>query len=161
MAVRDLTKTPARASSPPPSPRSENRKLSNFTTPFKVRSYELDGLGHLNHAVFLNWFEQARFDALQSCGWSPAAIAEHGWSVHVARIEVDFRAECHLGEQLTAFTSVDQLRNSSMVLHQELRKFDGTTAAEARVVGVWIGAEGRPIRIPDEIRQALQDRGDE
>lgn len=157
MTVRDLTRTPARRSSPPRMPRSENCKLTNFTTPFKVRSYELDGLGHLNHAVFLNWFEQARFDALESRGWSPAALAERGWSVHVVRIEVDYRAECRLGERLTALTTVERLRNSSMILHQELRKADGEPAAEARVIAVWIGREGRPIRIPDEIRQALQE----
>ncbi len=28
-----------------------------FESRFRVRSYELDGFAHLNHAVFLNWFE--------------------------------------------------------------------------------------------------------
>ncbi|MSR36396.1 MAG: hypothetical protein EXR95_07100 [Gemmatimonadetes bacterium] len=41
-----------------------------FESRFKVRSYELDGFAHMNHAVFLNWFEQARFgDELVVRSW--------------------------------------------------------------------------------------------
>jgi acyl-CoA thioesterase FadM len=31
--------------------------------------------------------------------------------------------------------------------------------AHARVVLVWVGPSGRPIRIPDEVREALQGTG--
>ncbi len=129
--------------------------MSEYTTFFEVRSYELDGLGHLNHAVFLNYFEQARFDALSAGGLTPAHLVEQGWSVHVVRIEVDFRRECRQGDRLAARTRVEQFRNSSMIIGQVLEKDDGELAAEARVTAVWIGREGRPIRIPPEVRSAL------
>jgi acyl-CoA thioesterase FadM len=34
---------------------------------------------------------------------------------------------------------------------------DSTLVAEARVVAVWIGADGRPTRIPDEVRDEFID----
>lgn len=175
----------------------------SFLSPFRVRSYELDGLGHLNHAVFLNYLEQARFDALEASGLPPAELRERGWAVHVARVEVDYRRECRFGDRLVARTRVEEFRNTSMRLRQDLHRFppperpgsggmpgagnprggpgaghpdellaggparvgeagagealaEGELAVEARVVAVWIGPDGRPMRIPPAAREALE-----
>lgn len=123
---------------------------------FRVRSYELDALGHLNHAVFLNYFEQARFDTLESVGISADQLHGEGWGVHVVRIEVDYRRECHQGEVLQARTWLESLRNTSMVLRQVLAKEpSGEVAAEARVVAVWVRSGSGPMRIPGPVREAL------
>ena len=45
-----------------------------FESRFRVRSYELDGFQHLNHTVFLSWFEQARFDAFEQGGFPAAKL---------------------------------------------------------------------------------------
>jgi YbgC/YbaW family acyl-CoA thioester hydrolase len=124
---------------------------------FRVRSYELDGLGHLNHAVFLSYFEQARFDALEGAGVSPRMMREEGWGVMVVRVEVDFRRELRQGEWVRIRTGVESMRNSSMVLTQVMEKeATGETSAEARVVAVWVRLGGGPIRIPAPVREALR-----
>ncbi len=135
--------------------------LPEFVT--QVRSYELDALGHANHAVYLNWLEQARWDALDAAGLPAAEILRRGWGIHVVRIEVDYRAECRLGDGIRIETGVEQLRNSSMVLGQRLFRstpgahgHDEALAAEARVVAVWIGTNGRPMRIPEPVRTSFQ-----
>ncbi len=170
-----------------------------FVAPFRVRSYELDGLGHLNHAVYLNYLEQARFDALAAGGFPIESMEKRGWGVHVVRIEIDYRRECRLGDRLIARTFVEDFRNTSMTIHQALFRFRsessspappgqlpptaenappgsvpellrpmrlddavgldlnaGELAAEARVVAVWVGSDGKPIRIPGEVREALR-----
>ncbi len=130
-----------------------------FTT--RARSYELDALGHVNHAVYLNWLEQARWDALDDAGFPAAGILEKGWGIHVVRIEVDYRAEIRLGDPVRIVTGVESMRNSSMVLRQRMERHGpsdpegGTHAGDARVVAVWIGENGRPMRIPDEVRTRL------
>lgn len=109
-----------------------------FLTPFRVRSYELDGLGHVNHAVYLNYLEQARFETLAASGFPLEEMEARGWAVHVVRIEADYRRECRFGDALVVRTEVDEFRKSSMVLHQELHRFRGTepdlyqTTAETR-----------------------------
>lgn len=137
----------------------------------RVRSYELDALGHVNHAVYLNWFEQARYDALEASGLSPAELLRREWGIHVVRIEVDYRAECRLGDEVEIRTGIDEVRNSSMTLKQSLlrrrggrgatsggapRDLEIIAAADARVVAVWIGPDRRPMRIPREIRQRFE-----
>ncbi len=122
----------------------------------RVRSYELDSFGHVNHAVHLNWFEQARFETIEAAGFAPATLAEKGWGIHVVRVEVDYRREARLGEEMLITTTVDRVRNSSMALMQVARCQPGReVVAEARVVLVWIGPDRAPMRIPDEVRKRL------
>jgi acyl-CoA thioester hydrolase len=139
----------------------------------RVRSYELDALGHANHAVYLNWFEQGRWDILAEAGLPAAEILRRGWGIHVVRIEVDYRAECRLGDEIRIRTRVESMRNSSMILVQSLERRAAADpegpedpeasnrpwvdAAAARVVAVWIGTDHRPMRIPGEIRSRLAD----
>ena len=61
--------------------------MRQFTTEIAVRSYELDSFGHVNHAIYLNYFEQARFDALESGGFPLREIYARGWGVHVVGVE--------------------------------------------------------------------------
>ncbi len=169
---------------------TEFSSSATFVAPFRVRSYELDGLGHLNHAVFLNYLEQARFDALAAGGFPVEAMEDRGWGVHVVRIEIDYRRECRFGDHIIARTFVENFRNTSMTIHQALYRFRpglpatetdappasmpelagpmrlddavalnldaAELAAEARVVAVWVGSDGKPMRIPEEVREALR-----
>lgn len=122
----------------------------------RVRSYELDSFGHVNHSVHLNWFEQARFETIEAAGFAPALLAERGWGIHVVRVEVDYRREARLGEEMLISTLVERVRNSSMTLVQVARCLPGReVVAEARVVLVWIGPDRVPMRIPDEVRSRL------
>jgi YbgC/YbaW family acyl-CoA thioester hydrolase len=128
-----------------------------FETRFRVRSYELDGFAHLNHAVFLNWFEQARFDAFEAGGFPAAEIQARGWGVYVVHLEVQYLKEARQGDELIVRTRVAEVGRSSMVFHQVASPADSPddVSAEARVRAVFIGVEGRPARIPAEVRAAL------
>ncbi|MBT8337563.1 MAG: acyl-CoA thioesterase [Gemmatimonadetes bacterium] len=128
--------------------------MSAHETEITVRSYELDGFGHVNHAVFLNYFEFARFQTLEAAGFPPKALIAEGMGIHVARVEVDYKREARLGQTLTIHTEPEQIRNSSMTLAQEARSGEHLLA-RARVVVVWVGRDGRPTRIPDDVRAAL------
>lgn len=124
----------------------------------EARSYELDSFGHLNHAVFLNWFEFGRFETLAAGGFPPDRITDRGEGVHVVRVEVDFRREVMLGDRVTLVTALEEIRNSSMTLRQVAHR-EGSpdhVHAEARVVAVWVGPDRRPMRIPGDVRSALE-----
>lgn len=122
-----------------------------------VRSYELDSFGHLNHAVYLNHFEHARFRTLTDRGFSPEVMRSRNEAVHVVRIEVDYTAEAFMGQEMVLRTRAESARTTSMVLLQEARAADDPERvfARARVVAVWIGPDGRPMRIPEPVRRAL------
>lgn len=123
----------------------------------EVRSYELDSFGHANHAVFLNWLEYGRFQALAHAGFPYAEIVARGWGIYVVRIEVDYLREARLGERLLVRTWADGYRRTSMVLVQQIvrEKEPSIEVARARVSAVWVGPDRRPLRVPEEIRHAL------
>jgi len=122
-----------------------------------VRSYELDSFGHLNHAVYLSYFEHARFDALASWGLPASAFAARDQAVHVVRVEIDYVSEAMMGQEMEILTRPDATRNSSFSLLQEARDpaDPDRVFARARVVLVWIGPDRRPMRIPADARSAL------
>ncbi len=128
-----------------------------FESRFRVRSYELDSFAHMNHAVFLNWFEQARFDAFEQAGFPIPEMQARGWGVYVVKLEVEYLKEARLGDELVVRTWVEGVGRTSMAFHQVAAPANApdVTSADARVRAVWIGQDRRPTRIPAEVRTAL------
>jgi YbgC/YbaW family acyl-CoA thioester hydrolase len=133
--------------------------VKEFVTELRVRGYEMDSFGHVNHATYLSYLEQARWDALEGGGFTPADLYGQGWGIHVVRAEVDYMKPCQQGHLLRILSWPERLRSTSMVFaHEIYRDIDGAEAGPAvaaRVTLVWIGPGGRPMRIPDVARRAL------
>lgn len=126
-------------------------------TVIAVRTSELDSFGHVNHAVYLNYFEHARFEALAEAGFSWDLLAEREWAIFVVRIEVDYLAEATREDELLIRTWADSFRRTSMLLAQEMVRADDpkVAVARARVTAVWIGPERKPMRVPEDVRAGL------
>jgi len=126
-------------------------------TAIEVRSYELDSFGHVNHAVFLNYLEHARFELLREGGIPAESLPERGWGVYVVRLEIDYLKEAHVGDHLLIRSRTLEFRRTSMVLAQQilLASRPDVLLAEARVTAVWVGADRRPMRVPSEVRRAF------
>ena len=128
-----------------------------FESRFVVRSYELDSFGHMNHAVFLNWFEQARFDAFAQGGFPIPEIQARGGGIYVVRLEIEYLKEARLGDELVVRTWAGDAGRTSMAFHQ-VASPAGTpevTTARAAVRGVFIGPDRRPTRIPSAFLAAF------
>lgn len=125
-----------------------------------VRSYELDIMGHVNNAVYLQWLEQARLQVLESLGYPLEALIRRRWVTTVARIEIDYRREARFGDEIRISTEAERVGRTSLTLRHRLERGEetGDLVAEARVVLVWLGADGQPASVPDEIRAALARR---
>ena len=127
---------------------------------FRVRSYELDSLGHVNHAVYLNWFEHARMEVLERVGLTLDELFRRRWLPTVVRIEVDYRSEARMGSELRIETTMEEMRRSSFVIRQKLlAESDGRLLAEARVVAVLVGSDGKAIPVPEEVRERFGATG--
>jgi len=137
------------------SPAPNNRPVSE--TPITVRGPELDSCGHVNHAVFLNYLEHGRFEALEKSGLSWSRLDETGRSIFVVRIEVDYLEEAKRGQQLLVRTWAQSFRRTSMVLGQEIVREETpqSVVVRAAVTAVWIGANRKPQRVPEEVQRGL------
>lgn len=131
--------------------------MAPYITRLRVRTYELDSLGHVNHAVYLNWFEHARMEVLDRVGLPLDELFRRTWMPTVVRIEVDYRAEARMGAELRVETEMGEMGRSSFEIHQRLlAEKDDRLLAEARVVAVLVGPDGSALPIPDEMRVLLK-----
>ncbi|MGE0159533.1 MAG: acyl-CoA thioesterase [Gemmatimonadales bacterium] len=133
-------------------------QLPTTETTIAVRSGEIDSFGHVNHAVFLHYFEHARYEALQAAGFRWHLLRDNDWQIYVVRIEVDYVAQAMRGDTLRVRTWAESFRRTTMTLRQEmLRDQDGSpvVVARAKVDAVWIGPDRRPMRVPEIVRAGL------
>lgn len=106
-----------------------------------VRWRDMDPLGHVNNAVYLNFLEEARDGLLRE------ALGEGWFDTVSARIEIDFRHEIRLGTEHISVTSrLEGFGRSSLRSRETIRLPDGTIAAEAVTVTVTRDADARGSR---------------
>ncbi len=120
-----------------------------------VRWGELDAYQHVNHAVYVAYFETARIAALESIGWSMTTLADAGIMILAIELSVRFRAPAVEADQLTIATSVREIRAASTRWHQRISR-GATELVTAEVVGAITNLEGRPRRLPAEFATALR-----
>ena len=76
-----------------------------FTQTFTAQAGDIDMLGHVNNAVWVQWME-----AIATAHWESIASPEdlEQWVWVVARHEIDYRGNIRLGESVTATTFVPE-----------------------------------------------------
>ena len=117
-----------------------------FEHQVSVRWRDVDGLGHVNHAVFLTYLEEGR-DAfyVQALGRDPHYV--------VARVEIDMRPEVlYADRRLQVRIEVERVGATSLTTRETILTLAGVTAAEARVVTVFwdVGARKPTAFAADE-----------
>ncbi len=128
---------------PPVSPK-------RFICELEVRAYELDGFGHVNHARFLHYFEQARWKLMEEAGIRYKHLEIHErWPV-IAQIEVQYKKPLLAGEVIHVVTQVTDSKRSSLFLLQEILR-DGEVCAIAKVRSVLVNREGKPAAAPEHM----------
>lgn len=132
-------------------------------TTLDVRFNEIDPYGHVNHSVYVTYFEVGRTEALQACGIPLELMAERGYQLVVTKLEVRFRQPATAGETLVIETGLSEMRRASGTWHQKiLRPADaGEGSGEQLLVSGEVTAavtdrSGRPTRPPDWMFPALE-----
>lgn len=127
----------------------------------KVRSYELDAYGHVNHAVFLNYFEQARAEYLEQRGISFQSLWREGFLFVIARAELDYLKPLALSDQIEILGEIIDLGTTSVILTQEITKLsDKEPVCRGKFVAVFLDRQTlEPVGVPDSFRQAFLPEG--
>jgi acyl-CoA thioester hydrolase len=141
----------------------------------RVRYHELDPLGHVNNAVYLNWLEQAAIEHAEAAGWGEAVLAEQGGAFVARRHEIDYLKAAVTGDVLRVTTWAEALDGARALRAYEIARLgsfapgtplpaDGlvdpnavSPAGEAiiRARTVWAFVDlttGRPRRVPPGMR---------
>jgi len=98
-----------------------------FRTRIKVRHYELDTLGHLNHAVYHSYGEVSRLELLEAAG---VLKGLPGLASVLLETHVVFRRELRAGDEVDVTCVVKFGSGKTFKMNSDIIKPDGTPAAE-------------------------------
>jgi len=119
-----------------------------------IRWGDMDAMGHMNNTVYFRFMEQARigwFDALL-----PASEAWRATGIVIANASCNFKRPINYPGTVEVRLSVGPPGGSSVPTFYELTMEDELYAdGEATVVFIDMEKQ-KPIRIPQNIREALQ-----
>ncbi len=122
-----------------------------------VRSTEVDFLGHVNNAKYLEYMEWGREDWYQKTGCSFDSLISQGFGTATVNINIDYLGECYRGDLLLLKTYPVKVGNSSFVMAQQIsKKVEKKKVADAYVTTVTFDLNTRKsVPVPPELKEKL------
>ncbi|MFE2099045.1 MULTISPECIES: thioesterase family protein [unclassified Streptomyces] len=121
-----------------------------------VRGYETDVQGHLNQAVYINYAEHARWSLLQAAGITQAGLVGRGVGPVALETTIRYKRELLAGDEVDVTCEFEWGGGKTFRIRQEIRKADGTVAAEITAVGGLLNLRERKlIAEPDTVFKEL------
>jgi 3-oxoadipate enol-lactonase len=119
---------------------------------------ECDAFGHLNQASFLSLFERARWEMLHRGPGMDVFTRTGSWPA-LRKTVIDYRAAAFPGDVLRFQQALTHHGRTSFTMRQTARRVrDDTLIASAEFVFVCIDRDGRPIPVPPQFSEYMNDR---
>lgn len=99
-----------------------------------IRENQIDVMGHLNNATYLELFEAARWDVLIDKGYDISRISQLGQGPVILEINLKFIKEVKARDLIQIKTELISYKGRVGEMLQTMSKKDGTIAAQARIV---------------------------
>ena len=130
--------------------------MATHATTIVPRFSELDPYNHVNHAVYVSYFEAARCLALESADLGLPDLAEQNTQIVVTTLEVRFRAPATARDTLRVETElVERRRASTRWAQRIMREPDHELLVEAVLTAAVCDNDGRPRRPPESFMDKL------
>jgi acyl-CoA thioester hydrolase len=119
-----------------------------------VRFRDCDAMGHVNHAVYLTYFEQGRLTFWREVTGLPSPHTR----VIIARAECDYRSPAHFGDELEVRVGVGEIGRSSFTLIYDIVHIvsDRLIASGKTVMVSYDYEKGASVPLPAAARELLQ-----
>ena len=138
---------------------------------YRVYYEDTDAGGIMYHGNYINFCERGRSDMLRELGMSASQVVEDLQVFFVVRhLDAEYFAMAKLDDLLSVNTHVLKMKNTSFIMYQEVKQeVTGDNQNEAsisptsspifsmNVTIVCLDMSGKPVRIPDKLRQKFVD----
>ncbi len=128
---------------------------SSHRHPVRVYYEDTDLAGIVYYANYLKFLERGRTEALRGAGIDQGWLREErGIVFAVRRVAIEYLRPARLDDLLTVTTAVARVRGASVEMRQAVWLGD-VSLATAEVTVAAMTLDGRPARIPADLRQDL------
>ena len=128
-----------------------------FRIPITVRSYELDSLGHVNHAVYHQYAEVARMTGFSAAGCEWDGLLSGRIAPVMLSTTANFRRELRANESVEVSCEVKFGTGKTFNVDSVITKSDGTIAAEIYCIIGLMDLEAR--KLVGDPRAVLEEGG--
>lgn len=131
--------------------------MTTHLHPIRVYWEDTDAGGIVYHSNYLNFAERARTEMVRDLGIKQSELAEQGYAFAVRRASMDFLKSARLDDLLQVESTPSGLGGASLEVHQVIRRLDdGAELVRLDVKLAFIRLDGKPARIPAELKNSLQ-----
>ena len=110
-----------------------------FETSIDVRFPDCDSMGIVHHAVYPIWYEMARMDVFEKCGFGYAATRALGLDPAMVHLELNYGAPVTFPGSVTVKTAVTRCEGKKLGFHYEIfLPGTDTPAATADSFHIWV-----------------------
>lgn len=129
-----------------------------FVSELRVGATALDVHQHVNNQEYLRWLQEVATTHCEQQGWPMARVMATGASWYVKSHFIEYLRPALLDDVIVIATWLSEFNERNCVRHTRfLRQRDGRVLAQATTHWAFVSlANGRPLRIPAEIRQDFQ-----
>ena len=111
---------------------------------------DTDAYGIVYYANYLKFMERARSDFIRAVGVDQAAeLRRSGSAYAVVDVHIKYRRPARLGDDVQVISSVEQVRASSVDIHQRVMR-GPEVLTDATLTAAFLDGQGRPRRQPAE-----------
>jgi len=93
-----------------------------YTVRWPIRQYELDVLGHVNNAVYLNWAEQVAIEQVETLGFGREWSLAHGGAWVVREHHITYHRPVSYGDVVLVTTLPQEVRGVRGSLRTEIHR---------------------------------------
>lgn len=129
-----------------------------FEVRLRVRFAETDAQRVVYNGTYFTYLEVGRVEYLRSLGFAISYKRPRLWDITVAEAFCRYHAPARFDEELAVRLRAGELKGSSFRFDYRIeRREDRVLLTTAHTVQVFLDpASGRPMRIPDDVRAAIE-----
>jgi acyl-CoA thioester hydrolase len=122
----------------------------------RARFAETDGMRVVHHTAYFVWFEVARTELLRSTGLPYTEIQRRGFNMPLVEAFANYKAPARYDDEVEVKVTAVKIGRSSLRLEYEVSKRpDGELLCVGHTVQVLVGGDGKPQKIPEDLRERL------
>jgi acyl-CoA thioester hydrolase len=137
---------------PPPAP------AGVFRARRRVEFRDLDPVGHVNNAVYLEYASECGFQVVAHFDWPLERMLAAGFGIFLRRNRIEYLQPALLGEELEISTWAYHMRRSTATRYYAIRRTsDEALLARVSTEAVWVNINnGHVQRIPQDFLEDLR-----